>query len=367
VFISHALQQPLPQYDLRRPPIVWYGNGELTHLFFNELSLDNKFMITAILDRAAKEGQYFRGIPVVTPAQFAKNNDAASCVVVISLAHLRFDIAEIEDGLRNFGFSEVTNFAKFYLSAYEHISEPWYFLTDRENYRACGESLNRLDALLADTQSHMALEELMRLRLTGKYCSGSDDQYRPGDLHAWPNPMRFIDCGAFTGDTIKDLADNGYDFEAIAAFEPDRENFSILSRNSSHFQNMVCIPCALGRKTEIRYFADGLRLNSRLVNHAHEKQPVQCVSLDAVLPTFSPTLIKMDIEGGELDALAGAQDIIRKYRPSLAISVYHTPEHLWQIPFLLDDWNLEYRFFLRNHTQCGLETVLYAIPSDLKT
>jgi FkbM family methyltransferase len=195
----------------------------------------------------------------------------------------------------------------------------------------------------------------------GDYCSNSEDQYRPGDLPAWQNPIRFIDCGAFTGDTLRDLQDNGYCFEAVVAFEPDGENFSILSGNANHPKNLVCVPCALGRKMEIAHFAGGLGESSKLAGHGNERL-VQCVSLDAVLPTFSPTLIKMDIEGGEPDTLLGAQGIIRKYRPALAIAVYHSPEHLWQIPFMIDDWNLSYRFFLRNHTRCGIDTVLYAIP-----
>src|SRR5579871_5835622 len=51
--------------------------------------------------------------------------------------------------------------------------------------------------------------------------------------------------------------------------------------------------------------------------------PVDCVSLDESLENESPTLIKFDIEGFELEALAGARETIRRHTPILAVSAYH--------------------------------------------
>jgi len=58
----------------------------------------------------------------------------------------------------------------------------------------------------------------------------------------------------------------------------------------------------------------------------------------------------------------GARQTVVEHRPSLAICLYHCPEHLWQIPSLLRDWDLGYRFYLRAHCFNGLELVLYAFP-----
>ena len=44
-----------------------------------------------------------------------------------------------------------------------------------------------------------------------------------------------------------------------------------------------------------------------------------------------PQFIKMDIEGAELEALQGAKYLINSNRPDLAISVYHSPNYLWDI------------------------------------
>jgi hypothetical protein len=75
-----------------------------------------------------------------------------------------------------------------------------------------------------------------------------------------------------------------------------------------------------------------------------------------------PNLIKMDIEGGELDALMGAAAILEKYRPNLAISVYHKTNDIWQIPGLISSIIGPCNYFLRRHSRTIADTVLYVFP-----
>jgi len=67
----------------------------------------------------------------------------------------------------------------------------------------------------------------------------------------------------------------------------------------------------------------------------------------------------MDIEGAELDALKGAENTIRESLPDLAICLYHSPSHLWEIPLFISSLG-DYKFHLRNYTSFISETVLYA-------
>jgi FkbM family methyltransferase len=71
--------------------------------------------------------------------------------------------------------------------------------------------------------------------------------------------------------------------------------------------------------------------------------------------------IKMDIEGAERAALNGAMATIRKYKPKLAISIYHSLDDLTYIPRLIKSIEPGYRLFLDHHTIHEEETVLYAI------
>ncbi len=71
----------------------------------------------------------------------------------------------------------------------------------------------------------------------------------------------------------------------------------------------------------------------------------------------------MDIEGSEYEALLGLKNKIKKYKPKLAISVYHNNDHLWQIPKLIYELNPDYKFYLRYYGGPILPTeyILYAI------
>lgn len=74
--------------------------------------------------------------------------------------------------------------------------------------------------------------------------------------------------------------------------------------------------------------------------------------------------IKMDIEGAEAEALAGAAGTIARYGPKLAISVYHKPDDLYKIPRLIRRIRPDYRFYLDCYTTVGYEVVLYAVAGN---
>lgn len=73
-------------------------------------------------------------------------------------------------------------------------------------------------------------------------------------------------------------------------------------------------------------------------------------------------LIKMDIEGAEMMALQGARLTIEKYRPCLAVCVYHKLIDFYEIPEFIHSLNLGYSFEFQHSTVHGDETVLFAVP-----
>ena len=88
---------------------------------------------------------------------------------------------------------------------------------------------------------------------------------------------------------------------------------------------------------------------------------VQVVSLDRVLGDEIVSFIKMDIEGAEHNGLLGAEKQIRANRPKLAISIYHKPEDMWDLPGLILSFQPDYKLYLRHYSIAASETVLYAI------
>ena len=75
----------------------------------------------------------------------------------------------------------------------------------------------------------------------------------------------------------------------------------------------------------------------------------------------SITYLKMDIEGFELEALKGAETLIKINKPKLAICIYHKYDDPVCITEYLSGLVPKYKFYMRHYTYSQHETVLYAI------
>lgn len=71
------------------------------------------------------------------------------------------------------------------------------------------------------------------------------------------------------------------------------------------------------------------------------------------------TFVKMDIEGAELQALEGMENMIKQDIPKHAICLYHRPQDMWEIPLYLYQIMPNYQFLIRHHDFEDNETVLY--------
>jgi FkbM family methyltransferase len=174
-----------------------------------------------------------------------------------------------------------------------------------------------------------------------------------------------VDCGAYDGDTLRQVRALGLELDAYAGFEPDPANFVKLTAEVNAGAGAPTTtglwPCGAWSHTCQLRFSAGQGSGSAVDSQGNTV--IQCTTLDEALPSFRPTVVKMDIEGAEHAALLGAARSIQTHRPGLAICLYHEPAHLWEIPFLIESWNLRYRLYLRCHYYSGFELVLYAIPN----
>ena len=85
---------------------------------------------------------------------------------------------------------------------------------------------------------------------------------------------------------------------------------------------------------------------------------VRAVTLDQIaseLKLDRVDFIKMDIEGAERHALAGARRLLAAYKPRLAICIYHTPDDREVVPGVVLAANGSYRTFVRD----GLQAYFY--------
>lgn len=77
------------------------------------------------------------------------------------------------------------------------------------------------------------------------------------------------------------------------------------------------------------------------------------------------SFIKLDIEGAEREALAGAKETIKRYHPVLAICAYHLQDDLLVLPRLILKMGCNYKLYLRHYMLSAGDTILYAIPEEM--
>jgi hypothetical protein len=91
---------------------------------------------------------------------------------------------------------------------------------------------------------------------------------------------------------------------------------------------------------------------------------IAAVALDQLLLKTPINFIKLDVEGAEAKVLKGARSIIERNRPTLALSLYHNPQDIWELPELLFQMCFEYNLFIRQHFFNSFDCVLYAVPKN---
>jgi len=222
-----------------------------------------------------------------------------------------------------------------------------------------------MDCLSDDTSKRSLLDiAAFRLGLNTAYGSfhHSENQYfNPLTLQALHDkPVRYVDGGAYNGDTYLELC-RVVDVQAAYLFEPDAANYAQLVANTRASKGLLqCLPLGLADGYRIVSFNTGNGEGASI--HANGTGHIAVAALDAVLAGHTVDFIKLDVEGAELQALQGAHHLIQRSRPVLAMSLYHCPQDLWELPLMLASLCENYRFHIRQHFSNSFDCVLYAIP-----
>lgn len=347
--------------------IYIYGTGTFASDVLETLSRHG-LGVRGFLDDAPRQ-PVVRELTVTIPDAIAPEL-RASATVIIGIHNRDAHVAVIISRLKALGYVSIVT----PIDLYDYFADDLgtrYWLTKRTFYDSYTQEIEATTRLFADLTSRAFFDAILRFRTSGDYsllpAPYLERQYFPVDLPAWKSPMRLMDCGAYDGDSLRSLLVLGISLEAVAAYEPDEANFRKLAETvrTNHIPNAALWPCGVYSTTKQLRFATGQGEASLITNNG--EAVIQCVSLDESAPNFAPTLIKMDIEGAELEALRGAEKTIAAFHPGLALSIYHTPTHLWEIPLwvaqIARKYGFEYKYYLRTHAYNTFESVFYAIPA----
>jgi len=285
--------------------LVIYGAGN-DLLILTGLYPD--FQFKCICDKSAdKQKSGFRGIPVISPETLVQRKENVMVAINTSGFH-----KEIYAFLKDNGFKEeqIINFGEVTDSLYASQ----YFDADIMDVRAEGV---------------------------------------------------FIDGGCYNCDTdMKFIEWCGGRYEKIYAFEPDKDNYDSCLKicEAKSLDKVEMLNKGLWSEATTLSFAANLGQGSKIAEEAQgDVIKIETASIDEVVGDERVSLIKLDVEGAELEALKGAKNTILKDKPRLAICIYHKPEDVVEILDYILSLHGDYKLYIRHYQMSKNETIVYAI------
>ncbi len=363
---DHREQNALYEHLDRNSGVVLFGAGGLGRQVARILQSKNVNVKAFADNQRALWNTKVEGIPVLAPNE-AVTRYGTSAYFIVTLWHpcQKSDVLSALNQLRQLGAARIAPFSLLFFRLPALLprmfwSVPHQVLTDVEKIRAALQ-------LFADDLSRKFFLDSLRLRCFHDYqaadCVVPGRQYFPPGLYHLHRDEVFVDCGAYDGDSLRDfLAESTGTFRKVVAFEPDPRNVERLREQTSAYSEIEVHELAIASYDGVANFAAEGRASAAICSQG--KTEVRCAKIDTALRGESPTIIKMDIEGSEADALVGGTDTIRTHQPVLAICVYHKPADLWELPRLMHALEPESSIYLRSHRADGFDLVCYAIPPE---
>lgn len=234
----------------------------------------------------------------------------------------------------------------------------------------------KLEQRAADEFSKETLYSVLMFHLTGsmEWVNAISRPYptlyfRSG-LFSLGSAERFVDCGASIGESTGGvLALTRNRVERVWMIEPDKYNQeklrTLMAEQRPEVRARLSLHDVAVGSVEGRMPFNHVGGHTGSISteaHAYgDVDEVRIMPIDAIVDA-PPTLIKMDIEGAELDALKGAASSIKAGRPTMTISAYHRTTDLIDLPQFVDSLDSGYRIGLRHHTEERYDTCLYFLP-----
>jgi FkbM family methyltransferase len=198
-------------------------------------------------------------------------------------------------------------------------------------------------------------------------------------LHQYRHPIfeqawiragdRVIDGGACWGDTALQFADAAGPEGRVVSFEVLPSNIQVFESNlglNPHVADRIVLrqealwdePLA---SLPVVAFGPGTAVG-RGEDGSVPARTLDSLVADGIVDRMD--FIKLDIEGAEGAALRGAADAIARFRPRIAVAVYHGRDDLVDLPRLLAELAPGYAMALGHNPPHGEETVLFGWPAQ---
>ncbi|MEI6501226.1 MAG: hypothetical protein WCP21_09405 [Armatimonadota bacterium] len=306
--LEDLLSEPLPavlrrertSFDELTSPytdsLVLFGAGNLGRRVLTGLRTVGVEPLAFADNNPALWGSCVAGLPVLSVPQAAEQfGDKAAFVVTTSSAEATERMSERIALLRQLGCTRVVPFVFLYWK-YPETFLPYYFYDLPHLVIEQSADVVAAAGLWSDEASRRYYLSHLRFRLLGDFDAlptcDPDDAYVPPDLVSLGPSEILVDCGAFDGDTIRQILDRRCSFARIHAMEPDPISYVRLQDYLHTLPedirtNITPYPLAVGeRRGQVRFAASGTVTSSVGEGDCEvEIVPLDEIQMDAPLHT----------------------------------------------------------------------------------
>ncbi|MCR5012743.1 MAG: FkbM family methyltransferase [Lachnospiraceae bacterium] len=241
------------------------------------------------------------------------------------------------------------------------VISPEEFYKDYADYYVLVNSMAANGEIVSELKAHGIPDEHI-INLRECYENACDIQYFDKNIVKSSGKEVFIDGGCYDGRTVLQFAKwcEG-DYEKVFSFEPDPDNFELAKRrmDNAALNNVNLYNKGLWNECTELHFAGSGSQGARIMEDGGIT--IHTATVDEIVAGGKVTFLKLDVEGAEYNALLGAEQTIRKWHPKLAVSIYHKPGDIFELPEVIMSMSDDYKFWLRHYQLSINETILYAI------
>ncbi len=369
--LKHAFAYAMKRQSFSKVQIVKnaknvcvFGLGRYFEEAFLKQGVRNRFGVRYLCDnnierlRTLEGDSRYKGLLFVTPKELCRLEDVAVIFMLGNPNSAVRQFSSVWGGVNCIAYNDLV------------LDEVMGAQTSQEWFAAQQERMEQAFLLMEDDLSRTVYVNVFCNRVAPQFADYTYEdlcvqpQYFPHDVITLTEEECFVDCGAYNGDTFAAFTKIRNKFARYWGFEMDAHNYSRLREHvkKSGYTQAECFPYGVWKETTDLSYGRMSSADSYSIFNPRELSRTHAVALDDFLADEKITMIKMDIEGAEMNALAGAEGILKKQAPKLAVCVYHRLEDLWDIPLFIKSAVPEYRLYMRHHAECYVsETVCYAL------
>lgn len=297
----------------------------------------------------------FEGLPIFKSDSVEKKSAIVNSIVEGRCISARNNIYKLEP-------SRVVTYFSLQ-KAYDNVLPEIDFLTETDDIIEDLDKYRIIYSLLSDSTSRKQYLDILNFRFNrsiqflDSFKFNIHEQYFEEFVKINSSPI-FIDGGSFDGLTSLMFSEKYPDYNRIYIFEPNRSSMVESKRKLKSKSNVIFIEMGLWKDSVSVSFDNTLGSASKVSEEGSIF--IQTVSIDDFI-SEKVDFIKLDIEGAEMEALLGAKSTIFKYKPKLAVCVYHNQFDFYKIPNLVLQIRSDYKIYFRHYTEGVFESVMYFV------